>query len=68
VLNVGEYVVGVWIGTRYDTFLEEATAARIRLEGDVKGRPRRLVDLQLPWDVQRVAGHEDRSLSLSGSD
>jgi ABC-type polysaccharide/polyol phosphate transport system ATPase subunit len=68
VLNVGDYVVGVWIGTRYDTFLEEATAARIRLEGDVKGRPRRLVDLQLPWDVQRVAGHEDRSLSLDESD
>jgi ABC-type polysaccharide/polyol phosphate transport system ATPase subunit len=68
VLNVGEYVVGVWIGTRYDTFLEEATAARIRLEGDVKGRPRRLVDLQLPWDVQRVAGHQDRSFSLSESD
>jgi ABC-type polysaccharide/polyol phosphate transport system ATPase subunit len=68
VLNVGEYVVGVWIGTRYDTFLEEATAARIRLEGDAKGRPRRLVDLQLPWDVQRVADHQDRSLSLSESD
>jgi ABC-type polysaccharide/polyol phosphate transport system ATPase subunit len=68
VLNVGEYVVGVWIGTRYDTFLEEATAARIRLEGDVKGRPRRLVDLQLPWDVQRVAGHQDRSFPLSESD
>jgi ABC-type polysaccharide/polyol phosphate transport system ATPase subunit len=68
VLNVGEYVVGVWIGTRYDTFLEEAAAARIRLEGDVKGRPRRLVDLQLPWDVQRVADHQDRSLSLSESD
>ena len=68
VLNVGEYVVGVWIGTRYDTFLEEATAARIRLEGDVKGRPRRLIDLRLPWDVQRVADHEDRSLSLSESD
>jgi ABC-type polysaccharide/polyol phosphate transport system ATPase subunit len=68
VLNVGEYVIGVWIGTRYDTFLEEATAARIRLEGDVKGRPRRLVDLQLPWEVQRVGGHEDRSLSVSESD
>jgi ABC-type polysaccharide/polyol phosphate transport system ATPase subunit len=68
VLNVGEYVVGVWIGTRYDTFLEEVAAARIRLEGDVKGRPRRLVDLQLPWDVQRVADHQDRSLSLSESD
>jgi ABC-2 type transport system ATP-binding protein/lipopolysaccharide transport system ATP-binding protein len=68
VLNVGEYVIGVWIGTRFDTFLEESTAARIRLEGDVKGRPRRLVDLRLPWDVQRIAGREDRSLSLSESD
>jgi ABC-type polysaccharide/polyol phosphate transport system ATPase subunit len=68
VLNAGEYVVGVWIGTRYDTFLEETTAARIRLEGDVKGRPRRLVDLRLPWDVQRIAGHEDHSMSRSESD
>jgi ABC-2 type transport system ATP-binding protein/lipopolysaccharide transport system ATP-binding protein len=68
VFNVGEYVVGVWIGTRYDTFVEEATAARIRLEGDVKGRPNRLVDLQLPWDVQRVAGHEDHRLFLGESD
>lgn len=68
VFNVGEYVVGVWIGTRYDTFVEEATAARIRLEGDVKGRPHRLVDLRLPWDVQWVAGHQDHPLFLSESD
>jgi ABC-type polysaccharide/polyol phosphate transport system ATPase subunit len=68
VLNVGEYVIGVWIGTRFDTFLQESAAARIRLEGDVKGRPHRLVDLRLPWDVQRIAGRDDRSLSLSESD
>jgi ABC-type polysaccharide/polyol phosphate transport system ATPase subunit len=51
VLNVGEYVIGLWIGTKYEQFLWETTAARIRLEGDAKGRPHRLVDLRLPWEV-----------------
>jgi len=53
-LNVGDYTVGVWIGTRYDTFVQETTLYRFRLEGDVRGRPRRIVSLGLPWDVRRV--------------
>jgi energy-coupling factor transporter ATP-binding protein EcfA2 len=58
VLNVGEYTVGVWIGTRYDTFVQETALRRFRLEGDVKGRPRRIMSLELPWDVRTVEGDE----------
>jgi ABC-2 type transport system ATP-binding protein/lipopolysaccharide transport system ATP-binding protein len=53
-LNVGEYTAGVWIGTRYDTFVQETTLRRFRLEGDVRGRPRRIVTLALPWEVCRL--------------
>jgi ABC-type polysaccharide/polyol phosphate transport system ATPase subunit len=53
-LNVGEYTVGVWIGTRYDTFVQETALRRLRLEGDVRGRPRRIMSLELPWDVRMV--------------
>ena len=54
VLNVGDYLVGVWLGTAYDTFLHDTVACRFRLEGDVQGRPRRVVNLGLPWDVRRL--------------
>jgi ABC-type polysaccharide/polyol phosphate transport system ATPase subunit len=67
VLNVGEYRVGVWLGTRYDTFLQESAARRFRLEGDVKGRPRRALVLDLPWDVRRV-GNADPTLLVSQTD
>ena len=52
-LNVGDYTVGVWIGTRYDTFVQETALRRFRLEGDVRGRPRRIMSLELPWEVSR---------------
>jgi ABC-type polysaccharide/polyol phosphate transport system ATPase subunit len=61
VLNVGEYLIGLWMGTAYETLLEEMTAGRIRLEGDTKGRPDRVVDLGLPWLVRRVAEHDKQS-------
>jgi ABC-2 type transport system ATP-binding protein/lipopolysaccharide transport system ATP-binding protein len=54
VLNVSDYVVGMWIGTSYETLLMEFTAARFRLEGDVMERPKRAVVLDLPWQVRRV--------------
>jgi ABC-type polysaccharide/polyol phosphate transport system ATPase subunit len=53
ILNVGDYFVGVWIGTVFDTFLHDTATCRFRIEGDAKGRPRRVVDLRLPWDVRR---------------
>jgi ABC-2 type transport system ATP-binding protein/lipopolysaccharide transport system ATP-binding protein len=55
-LNVGEYLVGVWFGDAYETVLQEDTAHRFRLEGDDGNRPRRIVNLGLPWEVERVGG------------
>lgn len=54
ILNVGEYLVGLWLGTPYETLLQEMPASRFRLEGDVKGRPMRAVALGLPWEVRPV--------------
>jgi ABC-2 type transport system ATP-binding protein/lipopolysaccharide transport system ATP-binding protein len=65
VLAVGEYLVGVWFGTRYDTALHETTAYRFRLEGDVKNRPRRTLDLGLPWDVTKVRDADVTGLMMS---
>jgi ABC-type polysaccharide/polyol phosphate transport system ATPase subunit len=63
-LNVGEYVAGVWIGSRYETLLHETATCRLRLEGDVKGRPERSVVLDLPWQVQRMSGPKDATMLL----
>jgi ABC-type polysaccharide/polyol phosphate transport system ATPase subunit len=62
-LNVGEYTVGIWIGTAYETLLQEMTVHRFRLEGDVKDRPKRIVDLALPWRLDQIAGHQQSSLT-----
>jgi ABC-2 type transport system ATP-binding protein/lipopolysaccharide transport system ATP-binding protein len=51
VLNVGEYRIGIWVGTRYDTLLFEPAAATFRLEGSTKGRPERALELYLPWQL-----------------
>lgn len=58
ILNVGEYTVGVWIGSAYET-LVDAVAARFHLQGDVKNRPSRSVVLHLPWEVRRISGADD---------
>jgi ABC-type polysaccharide/polyol phosphate transport system ATPase subunit len=67
-LNVGEYVVGIWLGTSYETILQEPTVARFRLEGDVQDRPKRSVVLKLPWDVRRLHTPEDPAPLLSEID
>jgi ABC-type polysaccharide/polyol phosphate transport system ATPase subunit len=54
ILNVGEYIVGVWIGTMYETLLDNHTAAAFRLEGNREDRPKRAVVLGLPWAISRV--------------
>jgi ABC-2 type transport system ATP-binding protein/lipopolysaccharide transport system ATP-binding protein len=53
VLNVGDYTLGVWFGTAYETLLHEMPVLRFRLDGDVKGRPKRVIDLGLPWQVEQ---------------
>jgi ABC-type polysaccharide/polyol phosphate transport system ATPase subunit len=52
VLNAGDYVVAVWLGTAYETFIWETAARRFRLAGDVKTRPHRAIALGLPWQVE----------------
>jgi ABC-type polysaccharide/polyol phosphate transport system ATPase subunit len=56
VLNVGDYTIGVWIGTTYETIVDESATAGIRLEGSVKERPDRLVELRIPWSHRRLDG------------
>ena len=51
-LAVGDYVVGVWMGTIYDTLVYDDNVLRFHLEGDSKGRSKRLVQLGLSWDVR----------------
>jgi ABC-2 type transport system ATP-binding protein/lipopolysaccharide transport system ATP-binding protein len=67
VLNVGEYTVGVWVGTRHDTFVQETALRRFGLEGDVKGRPRRIMRLELPWDVRKLEGDEQPPTVMGSS-
>jgi ABC-2 type transport system ATP-binding protein/lipopolysaccharide transport system ATP-binding protein len=54
VLNVGDYQVGVWVGTSYGDLLQEDDTARFALEGGLKGRPTRVVELMLPWEMRRL--------------
>jgi ABC-type polysaccharide/polyol phosphate transport system ATPase subunit len=61
VLNVGEYVVGVWIGTMYETLLDHPTALAFRLEGNRDDRPKRVVVLGLPWTISRVESESEES-------
>ncbi len=54
VLNVGEYVVGLWIGDPYETYVHEMTLRRFHVTGDAQNRPNRAVALGLPWRVERI--------------
>lgn len=51
-LNAGDYVVGIWLGTDFETYAWVEEAVSLRLEGAVNGRPDRVVQLRLPWDVR----------------
>jgi len=66
-LNVGDYTVGVWMGSAYETLVQETAARRFRLQGNAKNRPWRSVVLQLPWEVERVPSSDDPML-LSETD
>jgi ABC-type polysaccharide/polyol phosphate transport system ATPase subunit len=50
VLAAGEYVIGVWVGSAYETLIHEVTAQRIRLDG-IAQRKKRVIQLGLSWDV-----------------
>jgi hypothetical protein len=53
-LMPGEYAVNVWIGTVYETFVWEHSAAWLRLEGGHRGRPDRLISSQGTWTVRAM--------------
>jgi ABC-2 type transport system ATP-binding protein/lipopolysaccharide transport system ATP-binding protein len=63
VLNAGEYVVGVWFGTPYETFIWEPATRRFRLEGGVETRALRAVALGLPWHVKSADGSDEATAS-----
>jgi ABC-2 type transport system ATP-binding protein/lipopolysaccharide transport system ATP-binding protein len=54
-LNAGDYVVGVWLGTDFETFAFAEQAVTVHLEGSTHGRPDRVVQLGLPFDIRPAA-------------
>lgn len=54
VLNTGDYLVGVWLGTEYQQFAWVEEVASVRLEGAGPGRPERVVQLGLPWELKAL--------------
>jgi ABC-2 type transport system ATP-binding protein/lipopolysaccharide transport system ATP-binding protein len=54
VLNVGDFSVGVWFGTRHEEFLAEPVAASFTLHGSDLQRPERVLVLNLPFSVERL--------------
>lgn len=53
VLAVGQYFLGLWVGSIYDTLVWEPEALTFQLEGNDRGRPERVVHLDATWDVRR---------------
>jgi len=51
-LAVGEYVTGFWLGSKYEPLFYEDDALRFRLDGRDHGRPNRIVQLGLGWEVR----------------
>lgn len=51
ILGVGDYSIGVWIGSAYEDFVWEEEALSFRLEGVNHGRLDRLVQLVDAWDI-----------------
>jgi hypothetical protein len=49
VLNVGQHVVGVWVGTSTVTLIDDPSVASFELFGSTRGRPDRAVVLDLPF-------------------
>lgn len=61
VLNTGDYSLGLWIGTAYDTYVWAESAILLHLEGETHGRPERNMQLGLRWDVEYQPVTADRT-------
>lgn len=70
VLNVGDYTVGLWMGTGYEEVLWRNELLTFRLEGDSQGRSERILQLNLPWELMETgdapAGGGRHSASACG--
>ena len=53
-LNVGDFTVGLWIGTAHEELLDEPAAASFTLHGHDRGRPDRVLVAGLPFTVEPV--------------
>jgi ABC-type polysaccharide/polyol phosphate transport system ATPase subunit len=55
ILVAGDYIAGFWLGSVYEPSFYEDDVLRFLLRGDVKGRPNRVAQLGVPWDVRPVS-------------
>jgi ABC-type polysaccharide/polyol phosphate transport system ATPase subunit len=58
VLNVGDFTVGLWIGTMHEDFVHEPAVVSFTLNGGTWDRPERLVALGLPFAVRPVPARQ----------
>ncbi|MEO8692366.1 MAG: ABC transporter ATP-binding protein [Acidimicrobiales bacterium] len=50
----GEYVVGVWLGTAFETLQFDDNVLTFSIDGDDGGRPERLLRFGNCWDLERL--------------
>ncbi|MGR7024934.1 ABC transporter ATP-binding protein [Geodermatophilus sp. URMC 62] len=55
ILNVGEFVLGLWFGTSTTDLVHEPTALTFTLSGNDADRPDRLFAMNLPFTVRHVS-------------
>jgi ABC-2 type transport system ATP-binding protein/lipopolysaccharide transport system ATP-binding protein len=51
VLNVGNFSIGVWMGTGFEELFWRDGVVVFRLEGDTQARTERLLQLGVPWSI-----------------
>ncbi len=56
ILTPGEYVVGIWLGTAYETMQYDDSVLTFSIDGDDAGRPTRLLKLGDQWQTERLDG------------
>ena len=56
ILNVGDFTVGLWLGTAHEDLLDEPSAGTFSLHGHDRGRPDRVVVADLSFTVEPLPG------------
>ena len=60
IFTPGEYVVGVWLGTAYETIQFDDNVLTFSIDGDLAGRPTRLLKLGNRWELEHLDIRSDR--------